>query len=104
MTFSHSRNGLSSSATSSRATSRAGNDRTSSYEGRDNDHADILNGINDGDLGRKHADEEALMEKDMIEHRVPTPHSQTSIIRASFWIVVNTLATIGIVGPIQIFL
>ncbi|KAI0526580.1 integral membrane protein [Xylaria bambusicola] len=97
MTFSHSRSGLSSSATSSRATSRAGNERTSSYEGTDSDHANVLNSINHGDLGRKHDDEEAPMEKDMIEDRDPTPHSQTGIIRASFWIVVNTLATIGIV-------
>ncbi|KAI1369070.1 integral membrane protein [Xylaria arbuscula] len=95
MTFPHSRSGLSSSATSSRATSRADNERISSYDAVDSDSA--LNVVKDSHPGHRHDDEEALVEKDMIEHRVPTPHSQTSIIRASFWIVVNTLATIGIV-------
>ena len=67
------------------------------------DNAQSLSAVGDSGFGRRHNDEEALIEKDMIENRIPTPHSQTSIIRASFWIAVNTLATIGIVGHVYFY-
>ncbi|KAI0435122.1 integral membrane protein [Xylaria sp. FL1042] len=93
MTFSHNHSGQ----TSPQANSRAENESTSSYDSIDDDQMSTPNNVKDDSLGRRHEDEEALLEKDMAEHHVPEPQSQTSIVRASFWIVVNTLATIGIV-------
>ncbi len=100
MTFSHSHKGPSISDTSSRTNSRADSKRSSSDDGVGDVRMSAPNSDRDGDLGRQHEDEEALLEKDMIEHHVPEPDSQTSLVRVSLWIVVNTLATIGIVGPI----
>ncbi|KAI0907510.1 integral membrane protein [Ustulina deusta] len=97
MTFSHSHKGPSISDTSSRTNSRADSKRSSSDDGVGDVRMSAPNGDRDGDLGRQHEDEEALLEKDMIEHHVPEPDSQTSLVRVSLWIVVNTLATIGIV-------
>ncbi|KAI0869803.1 integral membrane protein [Hypoxylon argillaceum] len=92
MTFSHSDHGLSSSAISSRA-----NSRSRSYDGTDNDRGSARNKVEDGDPRRQDEAEEALLEKAMPEHHVPESPSQTGFARTSFWIVVNTLATIGIV-------
>ncbi|KAI3344060.1 integral membrane protein [Ustulina deusta] len=97
MTFSHSHKGPSISDISSRTNSRADSKRSSSDDGVGDVRMSAPNSDRDGDLGRQHEDEEALLEKDMIEHHVPEPDSQTSLVRVSLWIVVNTLATIGIV-------
>ncbi|KAJ8132853.1 hypothetical protein O1611_g771 [Lasiodiplodia mahajangana] len=97
MTFSHSGRGPGSPAVSSRANSRSENERSSSYDGIENDRMPSRNDVNDGRMRRQNEVEEGLLEKDTIEHRVPEPPSQASLAWASFWIVVNTLATIGIV-------
>ncbi|KAJ8120398.1 hypothetical protein ONZ43_g2886 [Nemania bipapillata] len=87
----HSDHGISSSAVSSRANSRSGNERPRSYDGIDTDRLSSHNNIDDVDP------EEALLEKAMTEHQVPETPSRTGFARTSFWIMVNTLATIGIV-------
>lgn len=97
MTFSHSDHGLSSSAISSRA-----NSRSRSYDGTDNDRGSARNKVEDGDPRRQDEAEEALLEKAMPEHHVPESPSQTGFARTSFWIVVNTLATIGIVCSVPL--
>ncbi|KAI0456157.1 integral membrane protein [Xylaria acuta] len=97
MSYSHSHHGPSASAASSRASSRTDNGRPSSYGELDNDRMSSRNNVEDGDLRRQNELEEALLEKDMAEHPVPEPPSQTGIVWTSFWIAINTLATIGIV-------
>ncbi|KAI8950873.1 integral membrane protein [Xylaria longipes] len=97
MSYSHSQHGPNASAASSRTNSWADNERPSSYDELDGDRMSSRNNIEDGGLRRQNELEEALLEKDMTEHPVPEPPSHTSIVWASFWIVVNTLATIGIV-------
>ncbi|KAI1355620.1 integral membrane protein [Xylaria sp. FL0043] len=93
MTFSHNHIG----PTSPRDNGRAEDERTSSHESIDDDRMSAPNNVKDDGRARRHEDEETLLEKDTVEHHVPEPESKTSIVRASFWIVVNTLATIGIV-------
>ncbi|KAI1427067.1 integral membrane protein [Xylaria sp. FL1777] len=97
MTFSHSHSSPSISATSSQANSRVDNERTGSYDSIDDDLVSARNDVEGLDPGRGPEDEEALVEKDPIEGQIPKPQSRSSIVRASFWIAVNTLATIGIV-------
>ncbi|KAI1190564.1 integral membrane protein [Nemania serpens] len=55
------------------------------------------NSVDDGELGRQGEVEEALPGEHMTEHHVPESPSRSGFGWASFWIVVNTLATIGIV-------
>lgn len=100
MSFSHGHQGPRASGTSSRTNSRPDNERASSYDELDDDRILFRNNIEDGGLRRQNELEEALLEKDMTELPVPEPPSQTGIVQVSFWIVVNTLATIGIVGSI----
>ncbi|KAI0804075.1 integral membrane protein [Xylaria sp. FL0064] len=93
MVLSHNHSGPS----SPRANSRAEDERTSSYESIDDNRMSAPSNVKDDGQARRHEDEETLLEKDTVEHHVPEPESKTSIVRASFWIMVNTLATIGIV-------
>lgn len=58
------------------------------------------NSVDDGELGRQGEVEEALPGEHMTEHHVPESPSRSGFGWASFWIVVNTLATIGIVGSL----
>jgi hypothetical protein len=102
MTFSHSDHGLTSSAVSSRTNSRSENERSRSHDGIDNDRMSSRNYVGDGDLRRQDEAKEALLEKAMTEHHSPEPPSQIGIVWTSFWIVVNTLATIGIVGSVPL--
>ncbi|KAI0118832.1 integral membrane protein [Nemania sp. FL0031] len=97
MTFSHSGRGPGSSAVSSRTNSRSENERSNSYDGIENDRMPSRDNVNDVSMRRQDEAEEGLLEKDMTEHHVPEPPSQASLGWTSFWIVVNTLATIGIV-------
>lgn len=60
------------------------------------------NDTNDGGPRHESEADEALLDKTMAEHHAPEPSSQTGFVRASFWIVVNTLATIGIVCIISL--
>jgi solute carrier family 35, member E3 len=96
MTYPHSHN---LSVSSSRTNSRSENRRSSSHDAVDSEQI-ILNSLaGNGNGRREHEDEEALLEKDKLDH-VPRPPSRPSFVVASFWIAVNTLATIGIVGVI----
>ncbi|KAI0528485.1 integral membrane protein [Xylaria digitata] len=97
MTFSHSHNGPNSLTPSSRTGSRAENESDGNYDDVDDNRKPTFNIVKDGGPGHRSEDEEALLEKDTAEHHIPEPPSQTSVVWASFWIMVNTLATIGIV-------
>ncbi|KAI0854732.1 integral membrane protein [Xylaria cubensis] len=97
MSYSHSHHGPSASAASSRTNSRADNERPSDCDELDNDRISPRDNEEIGDVRRQSDLEETLLEKDMTEYPVPEPPSQAGIVRVSFWIVVNTLATIGIV-------
>ncbi|KAI0191460.1 triose-phosphate transporter family-domain-containing protein [Xylaria flabelliformis] len=97
MSYSHSHHGPSASAATSRTNSRADNERPSDCDELDNDRMSPRDNEEIGDVRRQSDLEEALLEKDMTEYPVPEPPSQAGIVRVSFWIVVNTLATIGIV-------
>ncbi|KAI3336748.1 TPT-domain-containing protein [Xylariaceae sp. AK1471] len=93
MTFPHGHNV---SMASSQTESWSEKERPSSYDGMGNDRISLNNTVEDGDIRRQHEDEE-LLEKDVIENHVPEPLSNPDFGWASFWIAVNTLATIGIV-------
>jgi len=96
MTYPHSHN---LSVSSSRTDSRSENRRSSSHDAVDKDQI-FLNNLGENGSGRReHEDEEAPLEKDKPDH-VPRPPSKPGFVVASFWIAVNTLATIGIVGVI----
>jgi hypothetical protein len=70
----------------------------------DNDRRSFQNTVEDSDARHRHEDdEEALFDKERMEHDVPEPPPQTSFARVAFWIAVNTLATIGIVGFFGVF-
>ncbi|KAI0971719.1 integral membrane protein [Xylaria arbuscula] len=97
MVFSHSHDGPGISAIPSRADSRAENERTSGHDSNNYDGMSPHNIVEDDGLGRRYEDEEAVLEKDGMERHAPEPQTQINVVRASFWIVVNTLATIGIV-------
>jgi solute carrier family 35 protein E3 len=83
---------------SSQTDSWSEKERPSSYNGTSNDRISPNETVENGDIRHQHEDEETLLEKDMIENHVPESLSNPDFGRASFWIVVNTLATIGIVG------
>ncbi|KAI8634783.1 integral membrane protein [Xylariaceae sp. FL1651] len=97
MAFPHSHNGRSSSVASSLADGRGEKEGSNSYDGGENDRMSLHVATEEESTRRQHGDEEALLEKGRTDQPVSNPTSQTNYVWASFWIVVNTLATIGIV-------
>ncbi|KAI1824781.1 integral membrane protein [Xylaria intraflava] len=97
MIVSHGHHGPSASVASLRTDSWSEKEGSSGDDGMDNDRLGLHRDAGDYDMKSQNEDEESLLEKDLIGHRVPEPPSKTSLSWVSFWIAVNTLATIGIV-------
>ncbi|GAP86436.1 putative solute carrier family 35 member E3 [Rosellinia necatrix] len=97
MTFPHNHHGATTSAAPSRTQDDSENERSSSFDGMGSDRITSLNNAKNGSPRHQMEVEEGLLGEQMTEHRIPEPPSQAGLARASFWIAVNTLATIGIV-------
>ncbi|KAI1335742.1 triose-phosphate transporter [Xylariaceae sp. FL0016] len=96
MTSPRSHNGRAVSIESSSTEGLNEKDRFTSFDGADNDRISQHTAV-DGSTGRLSQEEDGLLEKDMSHQPAPPSSGQTSFSWAFFWIIVNTLATIGIV-------
>lgn len=71
-------------------------ERNGSYDGSDNDHTS-QNTVVDRDNSMEEDEGDHLLEKDHAEQTPENPQQKASLSSAVTWMVVNTLATIGIV-------
>ncbi|KAI2630482.1 integral membrane protein [Xylaria nigripes] len=97
MTFSPSQHSPGASATSSPTDSRSEGEAPRGYDDMNNDRVHSHSDAEDSNLMRQDVHEESPVEKDIARPGVAESSSEKGLFMVSFWIAVNTLATIGIV-------
>ena len=75
---------------------RGNTERDGSYDGSDNDR-NSQNTVVDRDNSMEESEGDHLLEKDNTEQPSENPQQKASLSSSVTWMVVNTLATIGIV-------